>query len=187
LLVTAFGTALIKQSLFLFDLRQDQISKAVYGKNPFDESIPIASYIKAHTDESDKVAVLGSEPQIYFYSNRLSATGHIYMYGLMEEQSYAERMQQEMIDEIESAKPRFVVQVLVPGSWVARPQSSQLVFEWMKSFLKNNFDLVGAADMASNNSTRYLWDRQVAGFSPGSAPTVLLFRRKDATDTPVAP
>jgi len=45
--------------------------------------------------------VLGSEPQIYFYSGRRSATGYLYMYSLTEEQKYALRMQKEMIGEIE--------------------------------------------------------------------------------------
>ena len=46
------------------------------------------------------MAVLGSEPEIYFLARRHSATGYIYTYGLMEAQPFARRMQDEMIREI---------------------------------------------------------------------------------------
>ena len=54
---------------------------------------------------------LGSEPEIYFYSHRHSATGYIYTYGLMEPQKYAHQMQQEMIHEIERASPKDLMSV----------------------------------------------------------------------------
>ena len=80
----------------------------MYGLNPFPESIAIAEYIKAHSKEQDKIAVLGSEPQIYFYSNRHSATGYIYVYGLMEDQKYALKMQKEMAEEIEKMRSQSI-------------------------------------------------------------------------------
>jgi hypothetical protein len=110
------------------------------------------------------------------------------MYGLMESHSYAEQMQQEMIDEVEAAKPKFVVQVFAPGSWVARPNSPQLVFQWMKGFVKEKYDLVGVADIISVNTTSYYWDKEAAAYSRRArdvgdamqqSPKVLVFRRKE--------
>ena len=74
--------------------------------------------------------MLGSEPQIYFYSGRRSATGYLYMYGLMEDQKYALRMQQEMIGEIETNSPEFVVFVHIPSSWARPLDSETLIFKW---------------------------------------------------------
>jgi hypothetical protein len=37
----------------------------------------LSHYIKANSKKGDKIVVLGSEPQIYFYCGRHSATGHI--------------------------------------------------------------------------------------------------------------
>ena len=75
----------------------------VSAGNPFPETIKLAEYVRDHTDPSDTIAVGGSEPQIYFYSHRHSATGYIYPYPRMEAQTYARQMQSEMIHEIESA------------------------------------------------------------------------------------
>ena len=187
LLIVALGSATLQQKFFLFELKPEEVSRVVYGEAAFPESIDVAAYIKAHTVESDRIAVLGSEPQIYFYSDRLSASGHIYMYGLMEPQSYAKQMQQEMIDEVENATPKFVVQVFAPGSWLARPNSPQFVFQWMKGFVKEKYDLVGVAEIVSSDTTKYYWDKEAAAYSRRSRdvtdafrefPTVLVFRRK---------
>ena len=88
----------------------------IYGLNPFSESLKIAQYIRDHTKKEDKVAVLGSEPQIYFYSQRKSATRHLYVYPLMEKHVYTRKMQNEMIREIESAQPKFVVMAKTAGT-----------------------------------------------------------------------
>ena len=69
--------------------------------NPFPESLEVGKYIRDHSEEKDRIAVLGSEPEIYFYSKRQAATRHIYMFPLMEPHVYALDMQDELIKEIE--------------------------------------------------------------------------------------
>ena len=101
------------------------LARLIYGRNPFPESVPIARYLREHTAPGDRVAVVGSEPQIYFYAGRRSATGYIYTYPLMELQPYATAMQQAMIREIESADPRYVVFVRAVGSWLVRRELGQ--------------------------------------------------------------
>jgi len=65
----------------------------------------IAEHVRTNSAPTDTVAVLGSEPEIYFLSHRHSATGYIYTYPLMELQPYAQGMQEQMIQEIEHARP----------------------------------------------------------------------------------
>jgi hypothetical protein len=80
---------------FLFEMTPNQIARAVYGLNPFPEALEVSRFVSSITEESDRVAVLGSEPQIYFYSRRRSASGYIYMYALMESHRHALKMQKE--------------------------------------------------------------------------------------------
>ncbi|HZV80939.1 MAG TPA: glycosyltransferase family 39 protein, partial [Geobacteraceae bacterium] len=83
---------------FLFGAPPEEyVKKAYQTTKPFAESVGVARYVRDNTGPKDRILVLGSEPQIYFYAQRLSATGHIYMYPLMEEQPYAETMQAEML------------------------------------------------------------------------------------------
>jgi hypothetical protein len=88
------------------------------------------------------VAVLGSEPQIYFLSRRRSATGHIYTYALMERQPYARKMQDEMIAEIERNRPQFIVYVEEPYSWLRQDWSDPRLFDWWQDYWPRELTLV---------------------------------------------
>src|ERR1035441_2744832 len=123
LFAIAFGLSVFQQRAFLFESDPMVAAQKLYGPNPFPEAPQIARYIADHTSASDQIAVLGSEPEIYFYSQRHSATGFIYVYGLMEQQKYAFEMQRQMIGEIESAQPRFLVAVNSRVSWLPQEDS----------------------------------------------------------------
>ena len=114
------------------------------------ESLAIATYIKNHSSKEDIIAVIGSEPQIYFYANRKSATGYIYMFGLLEYQIYASQMQREMTHEIESAKPRYVVVVNEMSSWYLRPESDRYILHWIDIYLKDHYCVRGVIDIMSD-------------------------------------
>src|SRR5437667_157011 len=79
--------------------------------------IQAADFLRENSRTDERVVVLGSEPEIYFYSRRQSATGFIYMYPLAEQQRFALRMQRQMIEEVEKNRPAFVVWVWTPMSW----------------------------------------------------------------------
>jgi hypothetical protein len=160
----------------LFQLGPDQISRLIYGRNPFPESVPIARYIREHTQPGDRVAVVGSEPQIYFYAGRRSATGYIYTYPLMELQPYATEMQQAMIREIESADPRYVVFVRAVGSWLVRENSDKTIFGWFEQY-QQNLKRVGVVDIPSRQDTVYRWGDDAATYAPRSDVWLMIFER----------
>jgi len=153
------------------------ITRMIYGYNPFPESIEVANYIKEHTEPDDRIAVLGSEPQIYFYSGRKSATGYIYTYPLMEKQKFAHRMQLEMMGEIEQVKPKYIVTVSVPMSWLARPDSDRTIFEWSEKYVSTNYTLDGIADLLPD-ATQYVWGPDALTYQPKTANVLMVFKRK---------
>lgn len=126
-------------------------SRMLYrASNTFPESLTIAEYIRNHSSGKDTIAVLGSEPQIYFYANRKSATGYIYMYGMMESQPYASQMQKEMIREIESAQPKYIVFVNEKLSWLIEPNSDRYIFLWSEKYLTDHYLLSGVMNTMSD-------------------------------------
>jgi Dolichyl-phosphate-mannose-protein mannosyltransferase len=132
--------------------------RMIYPKNPFPESVRIADYLREHSSPDDKIAVLGSEPEIYFYSRRHSATGYIYTYGLMEPQKYAQQMQQEMIREIEFASPKYLVSVVAFYSWLWRPASERLIFTWANEYTAQNYFAAGLVNMTPTESDYFFGD-----------------------------
>jgi len=167
--------SIVDQSEFLFDLDPIEACRQTYGPNPFPEAIKIADYIQRHSSDSDKIAVLGSEPEIYFYAHRRSATGYVYTYPLMEVQEYARTMEKEMVKEIEDSRPEFLVAVDVPYSWLARPDSDTSIFEWVGKY-SNQYERVGIVDIGQ--TSEYRWGDEAMIYRPRSLFTVSIFKRR---------
>jgi hypothetical protein len=178
--VLTFAVALTQPILaekqFYFEVSADEASRIAYGSNPFPESVKIAEYLRDHSSVSDTIAILGSEPQIYFYSRRHSATGYIYTYSLMEAQSYARRMQEEMIREIENARPRYLISVSMGPSWNRHSDSEPLIFSWANEYLNQHYKVVGFVNILSADRTDYYF-----GELPASMPElggyILIYER----------
>ena len=137
------------------------LSRQMYGLNPFPEALVISDYIAKNTAENEKIAVLGSEPEIYFYSKRRSATGFIYTYPLMEKQRFALNMQKQMMDEIKKAAPAYLVFVDIKFSWGANDNSETGIFEWLRAYVAENYTLVGMADIKATGGRKYAWGSEI--------------------------
>jgi hypothetical protein len=177
LVVLAIAVALGSQRQFLFEAAPADISRGIYLGNPFVEAVEVGNYIKTHSTPNSEVAVLGSEPEIYFYASRHSATPYIYTYALMEMQPLAARMQDELIHDIEKAAPEYVVMVNVDYSWVVLPGSSKRVFEWWQNYQTEYYEPVGLADMLPSG-TAYFWDDDARRASPKAGSFVAVLKRK---------
>lgn len=163
--ICVFGS-IYQHRYFLFKMTPVQLSRSVYGLNPFPETLQIAEFIRANSDEKDRIAVLGSEPQIYFYADRRSASGYVYMYALMENHDYALEMQKEMIREIESTRPKFLILVNIDTSWRETQNYHTLLLDWIQDYQAKHYRLVGLIEIYSEN-TRYHW-AQNAKWPPNS-------------------
>jgi hypothetical protein len=163
----------------------EQVARDTYGADPLRECELIGSYIRDNSLLDARVAVLGSEPAIYFLARRHSATGYIYTYGLMEEQPFARQMQEEMIREIGDHPPEFVVFADNPLSWARKPASDPKIFNWWDSY-QTNYTLVGMADIISPTQTVYVlgakWVARYGREIHGSG--LEIYQRKTAVNGP---
>lgn len=180
LATTCLVASIYPHRQLLFDMTPEQVSRAMYGRNPFVESVQIGHFIGEHTAAHDRIAVLGSEPQIYFYAQRRSASGFVYMYELMEAHDLAPSMQQELIGDIESVQPAMIVFVSNHLSWIQRPESHQRLFDWFQTYQARSYEVVGLADML-RDETRYYWGAE-ANRAPESSLWVAVFARRVEAD-----
>src|SRR5262249_26838197 len=95
----AFSVA--KRAEYFFRMPPVAACRFRYGENRFPEAIKVADFLRENSRPDERLLVLGSEPEIYFYSGRQSTTGFIYMYPMMEPQRFALQMQRQMIEEVE--------------------------------------------------------------------------------------
>jgi hypothetical protein len=87
----------------------DDASWRMYGTSLFAQARELGADIQSRSSKDARIAVIGSEPEIYFYARSHSATGYIYTYPFMELQEYATNVQAEMIAQIEKGEPEYVV------------------------------------------------------------------------------
>jgi hypothetical protein len=175
----ALISPITKESKFLFTMAPDRACRHIYGANGFPESIKVAEYIKSHSTPDDRVAVLGSEPQIYFYADRKAAVTYIYMYPLMEEHPFAREMQQEMISQIEDAQPRFVVFVGSPTSWCKTERSDPSLHRWLPRYGRAHYRLAGMIETLAENWVAEYWDDDASGRFPKTEYYISVFERRE--------
>ena len=140
--VVATGAVLIGNGSVWFALTPKKAVEQIYASSVFGDTRAVADHIRENTKPDARIAVIGSEPEIYFYSGRRSATGHIYTYALMEKHPYALTMQEEMIRQIEEAKPEYVVFVQNHFSWLTQTESEKKIFNWWPTYWSENLELV---------------------------------------------
>lgn len=167
-----------------FETAPVKLTRELYGNCPFPEAVPIAKYLKDHTSPSDTVAVIGSEPEIFFLSHRHSASGYIYLYSLTEPQRLAPRMGKEFTAQIEKARPKYAVYVNIASSWysLVLPESlrfASAIQNWWASY-STNYVLVGSVkiSMDAGRPSRFMWDGQLLTDSVSTNDDLLIYQRK---------
>ena len=153
-------------------------ARALYAPNPLAEAVEIADELARRSAPDERIAVIGSEPQIYFYARRRAATSYMYMYPLMEPQPFAARMQDEMIAQLESARPRFLVLVNVDMSWSRRPDSSLKILDWAARTVDEGYRQIGLVEIVPGEPSRSVWGDAAATASPRSRAFVAVFARR---------
>jgi hypothetical protein len=95
----------------------------------------------------------------------------------MEIHDYNKKMQQEMMTEIETSKPKYLVYCNVRTSWLPRPGSPMEIFDWFNKYAQANYNLVGLTDIAPQGQSPMYWDAE-AQRQPQSQEYILVYKRK---------
>ncbi len=176
----ATGAVLIGNGAMWFTLSPQKAVEETYGSTVFGDARAAAAFIATNAAPNARIAVIGSEPEIYFYARRRSATGHIYVYALMERHPYAAKMQAEMIQQIEAARPEYVVFVQNNLSWLRQPDSEKKLLDWWPAYWAANLELVrtintrqGAAEFDETKPAPETRSGQASNY-------LLVFKRKAA-------
>lgn len=165
---------------YYFNTNSTQLLRQVYGLNPFPESKVIADKLNTMMRPEDKLAVFGTEIQMYFYTNKISPSRFAGSGALLEFPiKKAEEWQKEFISDVEKANPRFLVFYSHPISWLAHPNVNNLIFPWFDKFSAEKYNLIGYADMY-DNMTNYVWTPNIdlVNSPPKSQYKIFVFERK---------
>jgi len=152
--------------------------RQIYAGNPFPESIPIGQYLKDHTTPQDLIAMMGSETQILFYSERRSASRFINTYFLTTDHPRNRDMQREMMADIERVRPKYIVFARFPLSWAILTNSPRDILDWFSTYGPSHYQVEGILQMKEGGSVLEWGDE--AGAEAPAEKNVMILRRLDA-------
>jgi general stress protein CsbA len=176
--VVAVSSAIYRQRDFLFRLDPSEASRQVYGDNPFPEAIEISHYIDSNTTPGATVGILGSEPEIFFYSHRHSATGHVCTYPILVPK-YGVALQKQMEEEIEQASPEVLMLVNDKASWVAFPNTASMdeIMSWLQEYSREHYVVDGVAELDQYGTT-YYWGKRAENHPVAATRSIIIMKRK---------
>jgi 4-amino-4-deoxy-L-arabinose transferase-like glycosyltransferase len=188
----AAASSLVNQRQYFFTGNVDEVMETVYSTQPFREAAQVAEYIRKNSTPDDRIAVLGSEPEIYFDARRRAATGHMSTYILMDRRPYSHAMQEEMDREIQAAQPEFIVYVQNILSWFPPADADNTLLGRMMPYLAAGYRRVGIAVTGPEpGPPAYYWGAEAAHLPPNARPHtsyIFVFQRQHpAAGRPVKP
>jgi hypothetical protein len=162
----------------------EAISRAIYGQNPFPESLEIGKYIRRTSGPEDRVYIIGSEPQILFYAARRSATRYIFFYPLTGDYPGVLERQRGVVAEVEAARPLYVVWFNIETSLPVDENTEPFVLVRAKAMLDRDYGLEFIAHpVADGESYDFVYGvearRRMRRAREGAdvAPWIALYRR----------
>ncbi|MCX6256648.1 MAG: glycosyltransferase family 39 protein [Bacteroidia bacterium] len=176
-----FISDLSAHSSYYFTPDYTRILKDVYTINPFPEAKVVGDYLREHAGKDDKLAVLGSEPEIYFYSGLESASRHIYLNFLVGDSTVfpeSRQLQNEFVKDVETGKPEYMVYIKNDLSWLITKKSVKIIDKWFNKFATKNYDLIGIGDIISKDKTVFKWNEDINQYRPSGENMIGVFRRK---------
>ena len=157
----------------------DKILHDGYGGNPFPEAKVIGDFLKRNMKLGDQIYVAGSEPEIYLYTNTLGITKHNVVYIINLKYPFTKTMRAEAIKDVETKKPRYIVDVIIPISLWFSKESEMELFEWTQRYVQENYNLVFIADQYSPGSaTNYVEGPSVLTYKPQGQNFITVWERK---------
>jgi hypothetical protein len=162
-------------------LTSDQISRTIYGQNPFVEAERIADHLQRHTPPNGTVFILGSEPEILFHARRRSATKYIIFYPLTGPYRDVKEKQLGVADELARNKPEFIVLVNLQTSLLRRRATESFIFDKVLKLVWDDYRLDGFANIKAD-AARLVFDPEEVKADEDavrkSLPEVSIFRRR---------
>jgi hypothetical protein len=130
---------IVMEGKILFAKDPETASRLLYPRNAFPELRSLAFKLKKEMQKIDRIAIMGSEPQVYFYAQRRSALPYIYFYPLFETHPYATGLQKHAMALLEKSPPPRLIHIRIPTSWLVYPASDPTLLKWLPSYLERHY------------------------------------------------
>ena len=87
-----------------------------------------------------------------------------------------------MIAQIEAVQPEYLVFVNIYTSWLVRPKTNKLIFNWSQNYKDQYYYRVGVVDIISPEKTIYRWDHAAIEYQIQSKHFITVYRKRPDID-----
>lgn len=122
-----------------YTLNADDYMKCIYPRENFSESRALSSILNATMNSEASLYIVGSEPQIYVYTGKLSPTRFITKYPLMLKTPKCELYQREEIAILKQHQPDWIVYSLNPQSFLKDIDTPSVYEDYIHQNLLPNY------------------------------------------------
>ncbi|MBN8702640.1 MAG: glycosyltransferase family 39 protein [Bacteroidetes bacterium] len=181
--LTVFGILVFNhtkaQKSYYFHPNYELILRQTYGNNPFPEAMKIGDFINANTKPEDNIVLLGSEPEIYFYTKKRCPSRHFYFTALVTNVPEHKEWQRQFVKDTEKANPKYLVYFDHQISLMVQPNVDHYVFEWANEYVTKNYKLVGLIDMTDGQRSKYLFGNEIGNYQPSPGTNIFIYERNN--------
>jgi hypothetical protein len=179
---TALGIAivwlpiLLQFEYFLMPNMPKTIDKSYHWQG-FAELQAIGKELKKRLQPGQKVAMLGSEPQMYGYTESEAFTPHLFLYPVMRNPKNQTQILEEYWQAFDLTVPDYVVIPINEASWGAKNFSEIPQFKQIWQKLTSQYEMIGRANVGQK-PLNIVWDGALKGHQPPKVPPIFVFRKK---------
>ena len=181
--VLVLGASLGQHREILFRMSPDEVSARTFGWNPFPEAVEVARVLRERSGPDDRIAMLASEPEIYFYAHLRGATPFLYMTELLRDHEISRVLQGEMIATIEATGPRYLVFSSRFDPFARRPRRGAPLYRWAREVASREFVRIGVVEIRRDGPSRYHWGDD-ATMPPRTPDWLMVYERTASSQTP---
>lgn len=176
----------------------NRISIQLYGPQMFSIALPVGRYVASQTDPTDKIYILGSEQEIYFYSQRACVNNYITAYSLTYAYGDPVARQREVIQALRKELPPYILKINQESSLYDYPavHKENMIFNDVFNLVEDKYVLAGFCFIDQQKELLVFGRRQVEDYLVGTKtladeldylykafgqyyPAILIFQRKD--------
>lgn len=161
-----------------FFLSPKNLNLWIYGYNePFLESKIVADKIIKKTFSEDKIFVAASEPQIYYYSKRLSVSRFIITFALLIDTPFRDKHQQQAIDDIKNDKPKIIIYSQLPNGGLWEKGVPTTFIDYLNNLINNEYELIGG--FVRDKDQYGHWQEPINSQEEFNASSLLMYKLND--------
>jgi hypothetical protein len=180
-LVTAVAAEALARDLDYYRGRHlARIVREVYGANPFLEAQLVGDFVRDRTPPGERLVVIGSEPELYFYADRRSPSRHPYF------EYTISLFQREFVAEVERDPPRMLVFFGHEASYAGDVDVDAYLraMDWYVGFARARYRPLAMVDGSDPLQPRLVTGPEMARVQRAGTSRVLVLERVDAPSRP---